>query len=271
MAELLAARANPEHRILSLQGTGGVGKTTLALKLAHELAPHYPDARIFVDLKGASSQPLSVAEVQACVIRAYLPAARLPESEAELAKLYRAVLNGKRTLLLFDNAVNGAQVAPLVPPANSSSESCLMIVTSRQHLSLPGMFARRLETLPTGEAQDLLRRLLPQIGEEAFRGAGRIAGLCGHLPLALRLAASALTQHPDLSIDEYARRLVRGQQEGGAKRPVEAVLRTSYEMLVPGLRKLWRTLAVFPDTFEVNAAAAIWKIHPARAANAWIG
>jgi len=258
LAELVAARANPEHRILSLQGTGGVGKTTLALKLAHRLAPQYPDAQIFVDLKGASPQPLSVAEIQAHVIRAYLPAARLPESDGELGKLYRSVLNGSRALLLLDNAVNGAQVAPLAPP-----DGCLMIVTSRQHVSLPGMFASRLDTLPPVEAHELLRSLLPQIGDEA----PRIAGLCGHLPLALRLAASALTQNPNLSIDEYARRLMH-QQETGAKRPVHAVLRVSYEMLSPGLRKLWRTLSVFPDAFDGNAAAAIWKINPARAANA---
>nr|MDQ3013076.1 tetratricopeptide repeat protein [Acidobacteriota bacterium] len=279
LAELVAARANPEHRILSLQGTGGVGKTTLALKLAHQLAAHYPDARIFVDLKGASPQPLSVAEIQAHIIRAYLPAARLPESEAELGKLYTSVLSGKRTLLVLDNAVNGAQIAPLVLPANSLPEGCLIIVTSRQHLlgvadvadvasvALPGMFVRRLDTLPPSEAQELLRRLLPRIGEEKPENAGRLSGLCGHLPLALRLAASALTQNPNLSVDEYAQRLVSCQQDG-EQRPVPAVLRVSYEMLSPGLRKLWRTLSVFPDTFEVNAAAAVWKIHPARAANA---
>jgi tetratricopeptide (TPR) repeat protein len=267
LAELVAARANPEYRILSLQGTGGVGKTTLALKLAHQLAPHYPDARIFVDLKGASPQPLSVPDAQAHVIRAFLPAARLPESEAELGKLYAAVLNGKRALVLFDNAVNGAQVAPL---ASGLPESCLMVVTSRQPLAagvadpLPGMFTRRLDTLPPSEAQDLLRRLLPQIGHDATR----IASLCGHLPLAMRLVASALTQNPNLSVDEYADRLVRCQQDGDAKRPVAAVLRVSYEMLSPGLRKLFRTLAVFPDSFEINAAAAAWKIHPARAGHA---
>lgn len=259
LAELMAARANQENKILSLQGLGGVGKTTLALKLAHQLAPQYPDSQIFIDLKGASPQPLPPSEVQSRVIRAYLPAARLPENEVELSRLYKSVLNGKRALLFFDNAANSQQITPLIPPDN-----CLLIVTSRQHLSLPGMFASRLDALTSTEAQELLQRLLPQVGEHA----ARLAELCGNLPLALRLAASALTQNPDLSIDEYAARLAEWQSQDGARRPVDAVLRLSYEMLVPGLRKLWRTLAVFPDTLDANAAAAVWKIHPARAANA---
>ncbi|MGH9803431.1 MAG: ATP-binding protein [Blastocatellia bacterium] len=258
LAELMAARANPENRVLSLQGLGGVGKTTLALKLAHQMAAHYPDAQFFVDLKGASPQPLSVAEIRSHVIRAYMPAARLPENEAELGKLYGSVLNGKRALLLFDNAANTQQIASLVPPAG-----CLLLVTSRQHLSLTGMFASRLDTLPAAEAQELLRRLLPEVGNQA----ARLAELCGYLPLALRLAASALTQNHDLNVDEYARRLARWQNQEG-RRAIDAVLRVSYEMLSPGLRKLWRTLAVFPGTFDLNAAAAVWKIHPDRAANA---
>lgn len=258
LSEFLAARANPEIKILGLQGLGGVGKTTLAIRLAHQLAPHYPDAQIFVDLKGASAQPLSVAAAQAHVIRAYLPTGRLPESETELRHLYQTVLAGKRALLLLDNAVNAQQIAPLIPP-----ESCLLVVTSRQHISLPRMFSSRLESLPPAEAREMLRRLLPQLSI----GVEPIAELCGYLPLALRLAASAMTQNPDMSVGHYARHLARVQHEG-AKRPIEAALRLSYELLVPGLRKLWRTLAVFPDTFDTGAAAAIWQIHPARAANA---
>jgi tetratricopeptide (TPR) repeat protein len=259
LAELMAARSNSENKVLSLQGLGGVGKTTLALKLAHQLAQHYPDAQLFVDLKGASPKPLSVAEAQSHVVRAYLPAARLPENEAELGKLYQSVLSGKRAVLLFDNAANTQQIAPLLVGNGN-----LLIVTSRQHLSLPRMFASRLDNLPATEAQELLRRLLPSIGD----GAARLAELCGHLPLALRLAASALTQNPELNVEEYASRLARWQKQEGTRRPVDAVLRASYDMLVPGLRKLWRTLAVFPDTLDANAAAAVWKIHPERAANA---
>ncbi len=258
LAELLAARGNHEIKILGLQGLGGVGKTTLALKLAHQIASHYPDAQIFVDLKGASSQPLSIAEAQSHVIRAFLPAARLPENEAELGQMYNAVLYGKRALLLLDNAVNAQQLSPLLPP-----ETCLLIVTSRQHISLPQMFTSRLEALPPSEAREMLHRLLPNIGY----GAEAVAELCGHLPLALRLAASALTLHPDMGVGNYIEHLHRIQQEG-TRRPVETVLRLSYELLVPGLRKLWRTLATFPDSFDIPAAAAIWQINPARAENA---
>lgn len=258
LAELLAARANPEIKILGLQGLGGVGKTALAVRLAHQLAAHYPAAQIFVDLKGTSAQALSVAAAQAHVIRAYLPTGRLPESEGELRQLYQGVLADKRVLLLLDNAVNAQQIAPLVPPAH-----CLLVVTSREHISLPGMFSSRLESLSPAEACEMLQRLLPPITQDV----APIAERCGYLPFALRLAASALTQHAGKSVGHYTRQLARVQEED-ARRPIEAALSLSYELLVPGLRTLWRTLAVFPDSFEINAAAAVWQIHPQHAANA---
>src|SRR5262245_44651140 len=119
LAELYAARANRDMRVLNIQGPGGVGKTTLALKLADQLKPHYPDAQFYLDLKGASPQPLSIAEAQSTVIRAYLPTVRLPENEAELDHLYHSALMGKHALLLLDNAVGAQQVAPLVAPYGS--------------------------------------------------------------------------------------------------------------------------------------------------------
>ncbi len=116
-----------------------------------------------------------------------MPAARLPENEAELGKLYTSVLNGKRALLfLFDNAANTQQIAGLIPPAG-----CLLLVTSRQHLSLAGMFASRLDSLPAAESPGIVAAIVTASGRS-----GRAVGwLCGHLPLALlRLAASALTE-----------------------------------------------------------------------------
>jgi tetratricopeptide (TPR) repeat protein len=264
LEDMLAARANPEIRVLGVQGLGGVGKTALALKLAEGLKAEYADAQFYIDLKGASPQPLSVAEAQAHVVRAFLPTVRLPENEAELNQLYHSLLGDKRALLLLDNVAGAPQVAPLIAP-----DGCLTIVTSRQHLALPDNFLLHLEGLPEAEARDLLLKLAPQVGGQA----DRIAELCGYVPLALRLAAGALLIDPNLKIDEYLDRLESMQASmrslGRALRPVDVVLRLSYELLVPGLQKLWRVLAVFSDTFDLNAAASVWKLQPARAANAF--
>ncbi|MGE0128342.1 MAG: tetratricopeptide repeat protein [Blastocatellales bacterium] len=277
LSELYAARADRNVRVLNIQGPGGVGKTTLALKLADQLRPHYPDAQFYLDLKGASAQPLSVAEAQASVVRAYLPTVRLPENEVELDKLYNSALRDKRVLLLLDNAANAQQVAPLVAP-----DGCITIVTSRNHIALCAMFSQRLECLAPDEARNMLLGIVPRVGEQA----GRVAELCGYLPLALRLAASALQITPDQKIVDYVLRLERLQQpdrpvRAGSLalaparspmrppfRPVDAVLSLSYDLLVPGLQKLWRMLAAFRDTFDDDAAASVWKINPARAANA---
>src|SRR6478672_5565413 len=89
--------------IFSLQGMGGVGKTSLALKLSEEVKPFYPDAQIYLDLKGVDPHPLTATQAMAHVIHAFHPSARLPESEDELAGLYRSILDGKRALLLMDN------------------------------------------------------------------------------------------------------------------------------------------------------------------------
>src|SRR5262245_38420993 len=191
LVELYAARANHDVRVLSVQGPGGAGKTTLALKLADQLKPHYPDAQFYLDLKGASPQPLSVVEAQSAVIRAYLPTVCLPENEVEMDRLYHSVLMGKRVLLLLDNAAGSQQVAPLVAP-----DGCITIVTSRDQMALPAVFSKQLGSLSPSEARDFLMRIVPRIDGQA----AKVAELCEHLPLALRLAASALLISADLKV-----------------------------------------------------------------------
>ncbi len=234
--------------IFGLRGMGGVGKTTLALELAAELKPEFPDAQIYLDLKGVNPQPLTAAQAMAHVIRAFYPETRLPEGDAEVAGLYRTVLDGKRVLLLMDNAAGKEQVQPLVPPS-----TCLLLVTSRFRFALPGLVDRDLDEMSGEEARDLLVRIAPRIGDAA----DEIAGLCGRLPLALRLAGSALAERPSLSASEYVRRLKEGQ-EGFSD--VEAALDLSYKLLDEERRYLWRLLAVFPGTFDVSAAAALWEL-----------
>jgi tetratricopeptide (TPR) repeat protein len=272
LAKLLEAVEQGGVTISGLRGLGGVGKTALALVLAEQLTPCYPDAQFYLDLKGTSKEPLSSAEAMAHVVHAYHPEAR-PENEAELRALYCSVLHDQRALLLMDNAVGAAQVATLVPPA-----SCLLLVTSRQHFTLPGLHALNLDALPLEDARDLLLAIaprlaqappLPELGEplpprfrEASRGpevraADEIARLCGCLPLALRLAGSALAEREDLSVADYLRRLADAQERLAL---IDASLSLSYDLLGTERQRLWRTLAVFPATFDRAAAAAVWGL-----------
>jgi tetratricopeptide (TPR) repeat protein len=234
--------------ISGLRGLGGIGKTALALELARRLAPRYPDAQLYLDLKGAGKNPLSVADAFSHVIRAYDPMAKLPEGEAELQSRYLSVLHGQRALLLMDNAAGREQVEHLIPP-----DGCVLLVTSRQHFTLPGLFALDLETLPPEDARRLLLMIARRIGDYA----DEIAHLCGHLPLALRLAASALAERPNFSPSDYVRRLSDAKTRLSF---VEASLTLSYELLSHELQRLWRSLAVFPDTFDTTAAAAVWAL-----------
>jgi tetratricopeptide (TPR) repeat protein len=230
--------------IFGLRGTGGIGKTVLALKLAEELEDLYPDAQFYLDLQGVT-QPLTPAQAMVHVIHAYQLDARLPDTEAELAGLYRSVLHGKRTLLLMDNAASREQVEPLIPPSGS-----LLLVTSRFHFALPGLISRDLDELPLKDARRLLLKIARRIGNEA----NTLAQLCGRLPLALRLAGSALAERPDLSPTEYTRRLKEGKERF---EPVEASLNLSYELLNEEQQRLWPLLAVFPGTFTARAAATV--------------
>jgi len=254
LAELRAAVRERGVTISGVRGLGGVGKTQLALKLADELKPLYPDAQLYLDLQGAGPQPLTPAQAMARVVHAFHPATQLPDGEAELAALYRSVLHGQRALLLMDNAAGREQVEPLIPPAG-----CALLVTSRFHFTLPGIVTQDLDELPPEDAEALLRRIAPDIGEVA----AEIAALCGHLPLALRLAGSALAEKEWLTPADYARRLTDAKVRLDL---IDASLSLSYDLLNEEQRVRWRQLAVFPGTFDAVGAAAVWEmeVDPAR-------
>ena len=254
LKELRAAIASGGATISGLTGQGGVGKTAVALKLADEVKAQFSDAQIYMDLLGVSAKPLTPSEVMAFVIRAFEPKAELPEQEQALGAIYRSVLAGKRALLLMDNAKDAEQVRPLIPP-----KGCFFLVTSRLHFALPGLRSKDLNTLPPEKAGELLLKIEPRIDGEA----PAIARLCGYLPQALRLAATALAERVNIAPSDYRQRLAdernRPKLLTAGNESVEASISLSYGLLDAETQKRSRMLGVFPETFDGAAAAAVWS------------
>jgi tetratricopeptide (TPR) repeat protein len=250
--------------IIGLRGMGGVGKSALAFALAERLRDRFPDGQLFISMLGTSLNPLTHAEAMAQVIRSYAPALRLPENEEEMANLYRSVLDGKCALLLFDNALDGHQVRPLLPPAK-----CCLMVTSRRKFTLSGMKVKDLDVLKLDNAVDLLHMTA---GENSAGGPPqkntewkKLARLCGCLPVALKAAGSFLANTPGSSLEQYIKELKDERKRLGiiGKEGVEEDVLTkfslSYSRLAPETAQVFRLLSIFPADFDAQAEEAVCK------------
>jgi len=185
--------------IAAIYGTAGVGKTALAVHWAHSVRDQFPDGQLYANLRGhASGQPARPIEVLIQFLSALgVPAGRVPTDLETASALYRTMMTDRKTLVLLDNVTGVDQVRPLLP----AGPACMVLVTGRERMAgLVAAHGARQLTLDVLSPDDALALLGWALGAELVHAeheqAAELAELCAHLPLALRIAAANLADHP---------------------------------------------------------------------------
>lgn len=193
-------------RIVSISGKGGVGKSSLAIRAAHELSGTFPEGVLFGNLQNpGEGDPTS--ELLARFLRALgVNGPSMPEELHERAQLYRSKVAGKRLLVVLDDVANEDQALPLLP----GDPTCAVITTSRMRLSgLPGAHWVDVDEFDTDMAMELLVRIIGPARVRAEQdAAATLVRLCGGLPLALRIVGARLASRPHWQISALVRRLL---------------------------------------------------------------
>jgi DNA-binding SARP family transcriptional activator len=215
-------------RVVLVMGSGGLGKTALAVHAAHLLASRFPDGQLYANLLGAT-QPVAAAEVLARFLRDLgMEGHRIPLGEEERAAHFRTRLAGKQVLIVLDDARDAAQVQPLLP----GSASCAVLVTARGTLpELVGSEVIDLDVLPRPEARALFGVVA---GEErvAAEPAATEAVLkaCAGLPLAIRIAGARLARRGAGTVRALAERLSDERRRLDEFRMGNLAVRASFEV-----------------------------------------
>ncbi|MFB4422693.1 BTAD domain-containing putative transcriptional regulator [Streptomyces sp. QL37] len=259
--ELGARLATAEGSVMAvsaLAGIGGVGKTTLAVHVAHLARPHFPDGQLYVDLQGAGARVAEPETVLGAFLRALGTAeSAIPDSLDERAALYRSTLDGRRILVLLDNAHDTAQIRPLLP----GTEGCAALVTSRVRMvDLAGAHLVDLDVMSPEEALQLFTRI---VGDERVRSerdaALDVVAACGFLPLAIRIAASRLAARRTWTVSVLAAKLAderrRLDELQAGDLAVKATFELGYGQLEPAQARAFRLLGL-ADGPDISLAAA---------------
>ncbi|MBV9024452.1 MAG: helix-turn-helix domain-containing protein [Streptomycetaceae bacterium] len=263
--EALTGQMYRSASVAVISGSAGVGKTSLVVHWAYQVAGGFPDGQLYADLRGFGPGKAPVVPMEA--IRSFLgalgvPPDRLPRSLEERTAMYRSLVAEKRLLVVLDNVRDAEQVRPLLP----GGVNCLTVVTSRQKLT--GLVAAEgarplvLDVFSMEEARALMDlRLGPETGVR--RGAvDEVIGLCARLPLALNVVAARVSGGDDSSLEEMITQLRDEDPEGrldalgvgDEATDVRAVLSWSYRQLGANSARMFRLLGLHP--YIGSAAAA---------------
>jgi tetratricopeptide (TPR) repeat protein len=260
-----AASGQPAAAVISaVSGMAGLGKTTLAVHWAHRVKHRFPDGQLYVNLRGFDPGGSVMAPAEA--VRGFLdafnvPAERIPLSLDAQAALYRSLLDGRRVLVVLDNARDAEQVRPLLP----GTPTALVVVTSRNRLSslvaVDGAHPLMLDLLTQAEARELLaRRLGPDRLAAEPQAVEQIIACCARLPLALSIAAARAEQSGfklaalAAELDKASGRRLDVLDADDPVSQVRTVFSWSYTTLSPAAARLFRLLGLHPSP-DISAAA----------------
>ncbi|MGW5704326.1 ATP-binding protein [Amycolatopsis japonica] len=245
----LSAKVAEGGGVVAIVGQAGVGKTALAVTAADLWRAEFPDGGYAVDLRGMDEEPLSARAALDRLLRALdVAPGQVPASEAERSALLRMLLEGRKVLLLLDNAADEAQIRPLLVAGPGS----LTLITCRRTLAgLEGARWLGLEPLSDDGATGLLAKI---VGADRIRAepaaARELVELCGFLPLAVRIAGNRLATRPQWSLAQLADRLrdesTRLRALAAGDLQLRSAFDLSYRAVSAEARRLFRRLATVP-------------------------
>lgn len=265
--DLLAAVCEPQDasRPLLITGMAGVGKTTLALRAAHELSHLYPDGQLYMNLRGfdATAPPTDPLDALRDLLEGLgIPAPGQPVSAAARSGLFRSILSEKQVLILLDNARDFRQVEPLLPGTGTSR----VIITSRNQMPSLSAFHQaqgvELEPFDDGEVVEFFSQRLPLSRSDDRAAMIRLGQACGGLPLALSIVSARASANPafplDLLFREFAREStpLAALSAGTAELDLGNVFSWSRRGLSEDAAHTFVVLSVHPGP-EISTAAAV--------------
>ncbi|MGW8987707.1 AfsR/SARP family transcriptional regulator [Streptomyces parvus] len=246
----------PTAGVAAICGPAGVGKSALALHWADHVAGRFPDGQLYLDLQahghGVAGTPGAALDR---ALRALgVPGGSVPETSEDRTALYRSIIDGRRLLVVLDNARSVEQIRPLLPGRGSARA----VVTSRDPLhGLAGSLAVARVELGAMSAAECLDLLAATVGEHRVTdepaAAEALVGLCDRVPLALRVVATRLLSDHRWSLGQMAARMEDRRERIGVLNPMESGLRSSvwlgYRALSVQAARLYRQLSALmvPD------------------------
>ena len=214
--------------VVLVVGSGGLGKTALAVHAAHQLAGDYPDGQLYVNLLGAT-EPVDSGEILARFLRDLgMDGLQVPVEPEERAAQFRTRLAARRVLIVLDDAKDAAQVRPLLP----GSASCAVLITARRAMpELVGSRLMDLDVLPAAEARALFGRVAGEARASAEPAAtGEVLAACAGLPLAIRIAGARLAARGGWNVHKLAARLADERQRLDELQAGNLAVRASFEV-----------------------------------------